>query len=103
MPAAARPCPLNLTPTPVTAALAGAFSAIALPAFQRWTGASGDFGADHVIGFLLLVALPAHAGVLGLVRAGTPGARRVDRPLLTRGLVWLGAAVAVSLLARAWS
>lgn len=94
---------MNLSPTPFTAAAAGAFSAIALPAFLRWTGAGGGFGADQVIGFLLLVALPAHTGVLGLKRAeGEPG-RRVDRPLLLRVALWLGAAISVSLLARPWA
>ncbi len=93
---------MNLSPTPFTAALAGAFSAVALPAFQRWTGGGGDFGADQVIGFLLLVALPAHAGVLGLTRPEGQPVRSLDKPLLTRVGVWLGAAVVVSLLGRLW-
>ncbi len=93
---------MNLAPTPVTAALAGAFSALALPAASRWLAASGsDAGTGFVLAFLLLVALPAHAGVLGLRRPeGTP-ARAVDKPLLVRVGCWLGAALVVSLLSLA--
>jgi len=87
---------VNLTPTPPSAAIAGAFSAWALPAFSKWLGGDADTSINYVIGFLLLVALPAHAGVLGLRRHEGPPAQGVDKPLLIRIGSWLAAASAVS-------
>lgn len=87
---------VNLTPTPLSAAIAGAFSAWALPAFSKWLGGDADTSFNYVIGFLLLVALPAHAGVLGLRRQEGPPAQGVDKPLLIRVGAWLAAAAAVS-------
>jgi len=87
---------VNLTPTPLSAAIAGAFSAWALPAFSKWLGSDADTSFNYVIGFLLLVALPAHAGVLGLRRQKGPPAQGVDKPLLIRVGAWLAAAAAVS-------
>lgn len=93
--------PLKLAPTPLTAALAGAFSAVALPLFGRWQAADTDGGTAFVVAFLLLVALPAHVGVLGLRRAEGQPARAVDKPLLLRVAVWLAVALGVSLLSLA--
>jgi len=45
---------------------------------------------------LLLVALPAHAGVLGLRRQPGPAVQGLDKPLLIRVGAWLAAAAAVS-------
>lgn len=95
------PVPLNLGPNPVSAALAGAFSAVALPLFSRWQAADNGGGMAFVFGFLLLVALPAHVGVLGLRRAEGQAPRAVDKPLLLRVLAWLGAALGVSLVSLA--
>lgn len=89
---------MNLNPTPFTAAVAGAFSAVALPAASRWLGTDADVNVGFVLAFLVLVALPAHAGVLGLRRPQSADARAVDRPLLLRVGAWLAAAVGVSLL-----
>jgi hypothetical protein len=45
---------------------------------------------------LLLVALPAHAAVLGLRRQPGPAVQGLDKPLLIRVGTWLAAAAAVS-------
>lgn len=87
---------MNLTPTPVTAALAGGFSAWAFPAVGAWLGSGAAVSAYEVLAFLLLVALPAHAGVLGLRRPARPGGGGVDKPLLVRVGAWLAAAAVVS-------
>lgn len=87
---------MNLAATPLSAAIAGAFSACALPAFSKWFGGDANTSFNYVIGFLLLVALPAHAGVLGLRREEGPPAQGVDKPLLIRVGAWLAAAAAVS-------
>jgi hypothetical protein len=87
---------MNLAATPLSAAIAGAFSAWALPAFSKWLGGDADTSFNDVIGFLLLVALPAHAGVLGLRRQEGPQAQSVDKQLLIRAGAWLAAAAAVS-------
>ena len=66
---AARGRAVSLTPTPVTAALAGAFSGLTWPLL--WPSFSGSAAADTVglvVATVLLVALPAHACVLGFQR-----------------------------------
>lgn len=95
---------MNLYPTPFTAALAGAFSAVALPAANRWLAGDSDTSTNFVLAFLLLVALPAHAGVLGLRRPDGAHSRSIDKPLLVRIGAWLGSACLVSAasLALAW-
>jgi hypothetical protein len=71
------PHAVNLAPTPLSAAVAGAFSAWALPTVSQWLGSDADTSFNYVIAFLLLVALPAHAGVLGLRRQPGPAVGRV--------------------------
>lgn len=88
--------PLNLRPTPLTAALAGAFSAAALPAASRWLGGGAGFSGDFVLAFLVLVALPAHVGVLGLHRPAGEASRGTDKPMLIRAGAWIGSALLVS-------
>lgn len=81
---------MKLTPTVPTAAMAGAFSAaswpLLWPLFQD-PGASSGVGL--VAGMLLLVALPAHAFVVGFDRTAIPAGHAVDRPLLQRIGAWL--------------
>lgn len=89
---------MSFTPTPITAALAGAFSALALPALSPWLGQGADGSVGYIVAFLLLVALPAHAGVLGLRRPAAAPSRSIDKPLLLRIAAWLGAALAVALV-----
>lgn len=81
------------TATPLTAALAGAFSACAWPVL--WpifsdTSSSGSLWA--VLGTLGLIALPAHAFVVGFQRSRETGPRGVDTALLRRIGAWLLAA-----------
>jgi hypothetical protein len=88
---------LDLSPTPFTAALAGLFSALALPAATRWLGEGSGDGMLFVVVFLIVVVLPAHAFVLGLRPTQGAPSRSVDRPLVVRTLAWVGAAVAGTL------
>lgn len=83
------------TPTPWTAAAAGLVAAIAWPpVWSRFGGAEGDTTA-LVLATLLLIALPAHAGVVGL-RPSAPAGGGLDKPLLRRVAVWLAAALLAS-------
>jgi len=50
----------------------------------------------------VLVALPAHAFVLGFQRSETPGARSLDVALLTRIGTWLAGGVVTALLVAAF-
>jgi hypothetical protein len=84
---------VRLVPTPVTAVLAGIFSGIAWPlAWRHFSGtdASATFGL--MLATILLVALPAHAGVLGFARTPAAAGARVDTALLVR----IGARVAAA-------
>lgn len=84
---------MKLAPTVPTAAMAGAFSAVSwtlLWPLLRDPGASS--GVSLVAGMLLLIALPAHAFVVGFDRSAAAAGRAVDRPLLRRIGAWLLAA-----------
>ena len=82
---------MKITPTPLTAALAGLFSALTWPLLWKHFGQAGTSGSVELIaGTLLLVALPAHALVLGFGHRPTPGA--LDTALLKRICAWLAAA-----------
>ncbi|SDO65808.1 hypothetical protein SAMN05216303_10226 [Rhodoferax sp. OV413] len=86
---------MNITPTPLSAALAGLFSALLLPVLWSHFGGSGS--ADSiglVVGFLLVVALPAHAFVLGFGRSQVTNPRTLDTALLKRIAAWLVAVAA---------
>ena len=86
---------INLTATPVTAALAGIFTGIVMPIL--WARFSND-STSLVVAFLLVVALPAHAFVVGFNRAQAADARTVDTALLKRAGAWLlAAAVAIAI------
>lgn len=81
---------MKLAPSVPTAAMAGACSAVPWtllwPLF-RDPGASG--GVTLVAAMLLLIALPAHAFVVGFDRSAAAAGRAVDRPLLWRIGAWL--------------
>ena len=82
---------MNLTPSPVTAALAGVFSALAWPLLWARFGAGDSPGTiELVLITLLVIALPAHAFVVGF----GPGqsARTLDTALIKRIGAWLLAA-----------
>jgi hypothetical protein len=75
---------VNFNPTPVTAALAGVFS--------KYGQVESSGSVELIAGTLLLVALPAHAFVMGLAYRQAPGAKGLDTALLKRVGAWLGAA-----------
>jgi glycopeptide antibiotics resistance protein len=81
---------MKITPTPITAALAGAFGGIVMP--MLWSRLSAD-SMILVLAFLLVVALPAHAFVVGFGRNQTADPRTVDTALLKRVGAWLAVAV----------
>jgi hypothetical protein len=84
-------------PTPWTAALAGLIAALAWPwVWTRYGGVGTDGSTELVMGTLLVVAVPAHALVVGWGRAAAAPAGGVDRALLQRMGAWLAAAAAVT-------
>ena len=96
---------MKFTPTPVTAALAGVFSAIVWPLlWARFGSSPADSTVAIVVITLLVIALPAHAFVVGFGRSQAAGARTVDTALLKRIGAWLlaaGVTVAVAAAIRA--
>lgn len=90
--------PVKLSPTPLTAALAGALAGIVMP--MLWNRLAGD-SMMLVLAFLLVVALPAHALVVGFGRNQTADARTLDTALLKRVGAWLLTAVASTVIAQA--
>ena len=88
---------MNIVPTPVTAALAGVFSAIFWPILWNKFGGAGAAGSiELIVGTLLIIALPAHAFVVGFGRSLS--ARAVDKPMIERAGMWLLAAIVTALL-----
>jgi hypothetical protein len=84
---------MKITPTPVTAALAGAFSAITWPILWMRYGQSDTSGSmELIVATLLVVALPAHALVMGFGYRPEAHSRKLDTVLLKRVGAWLGAA-----------
>src|SRR5690349_772245 len=82
---ATHPRPSMIRPTPVTAALAGVFSALAWPVlWTRYGATAASGGIEMILGTLLLVALPAHAFVVGFARSQPVDARKVDPALVRR-------------------
>ncbi|NTW48930.1 MAG: hypothetical protein HGB19_04205 [Chlorobiales bacterium] len=90
---------MNITPTPVTAALAGVFSAIVWPFLWSWFGgASTDGGIGLIVGTLLVIALPAHAFVMGFGGNQGSAAGTLDTALLKRVGAWLAGAAVTSVV-----
>jgi hypothetical protein len=88
---------VNIAPSPVSAALAGIFSAIVWPLLWTRFGGSASGGTLEVVLItLLVIALPAHAFVVGLGRTEAAAARTLDTALLKRIAVWLFAAAATA-------
>ena len=89
---------MKLEPTPISAALAGAFSGILMPIL--WS----RFGTESlslVLAFLLVVALPAHAFVVGFSRNEAANAKTLDTALLKRVGAWLVVAGITTVIAQA--
>jgi hypothetical protein len=55
---------------------------------------------ELIVAFLLVVALPAHAFVMGFSRSPMPTARTLDTALLKRIGAWLAAAAATVVIAQ---
>jgi hypothetical protein len=90
---------VRITPTPLTAGLAGLFAGIVAPmAWSRFGGSGADASLGLVLATLLVVALPAHAFVVGFGRTGRTPAGGLDTGLLVRVGVWLAVAVGATLL-----
>jgi hypothetical protein len=90
---------VKITPTPWTAAAAGAVAAIAWPfLWSRFGGAGSAGSVELVVSTLLVIALPAHAFVVGFGRSTSAAPGSVDRALLKRVGAWLGTAVVVTLV-----
>ena len=90
---------MTITPTPVTAALAGLFSGTAWPLL--WPLIGGPGGSDTInliVATMLLVAVPAHAFVVGFGTRALGGDGGVDKALLLRTAVWLSAAAGAALV-----
>ena len=90
---------MSINPTPVTAALAGIFSGLTWPLawpFVRASDASATLWL--VLATIVLVALPAHAFVLGFQRREAAAERPLDVALLTRIASWLAGGVLTALV-----
>lgn len=84
---------MNITPSPFTAALAGVFSAITWPLlWSRFGNAQSGGTIEVVVITLLVIALPAHAFVVGFRPARAAGPATLDTALLKRIGAWLAAA-----------
>ncbi len=84
---------MKIVPTPLTAALAGVFSALVWPVLWARYGGPGAAGSvELVVSTLLVVALPAHALVVGFAPSQRSDARTLDTALLKRIGAWLAAA-----------
>ena len=83
---------MALTPTPITAAIAGLFAGIVMPLI--WPKL-GDETMYWVFAFLLVIALPMHALVVGFKPARDAAGRGgIDAAVLKRVAIWLVAGIA---------
>ncbi|HUX89703.1 MAG TPA: hypothetical protein VMV48_03335 [Gallionellaceae bacterium] len=84
---------MKFSATPVTAALAGVFSAATWPMlWPLFEDTSSTSSILLMLGTIAFIALPAHVFVVGLKRRQPPGAQTLDTALLKRIGVWLLAA-----------
>lgn len=90
---------VNIRPSLLTAALAGVLAALAWPyLWSRFGGASSSGTAELVVGTLLVIALPAHALVVGFGPSAQADGKGLDVALLKRVGAWLAAAAGVTVL-----
>jgi hypothetical protein len=83
---------VKLTPTPLTAAIAGIFAGVAMPLI--WPKL-GDETMYWVFAFLLVIALPTHVLVVGINPARNgEGRGGIDAATLKRVAIWLAAGIA---------
>lgn len=91
--------PVNIRPTLLTAAMAGIVAAVAWPfVWAKFGGPAAAGGFELIVATLLVIALPAHAFVVGFVRTQESSAHTVDTALLKRIGAWLAAAAATTAL-----
>jgi hypothetical protein len=91
---------MSLAPTPVTAALAGIFSGLTWPwLWPLFHGQTTSSTLGLVFATVVLIALPAHAFVLGFNRASAGGG--VDAALLKRVGAWVAAAAIAAVVVAA--
>ena len=91
---------MKITPSPLTAALAGLVAGLLMPfLWARFASPESGDSVSLVVSFLLVVALPAHALVVGFAATRSPGAgASIDAALLKRVGAWLlAAAVGIAL------
>ena len=88
---------MTLVATPITAALAGLFAGVLMPLLWPHLG---DDTLTWIATFLLVIALPAHVGVVGLGQPEVAESGALDTALLTRVGIWLLAAVMAALVVR---
>ncbi len=88
---------MSITPTPITAAIAGLFAGIVMPLV--WPRL-GDETLNWVFAFLLVVALPMHVLVVGFNQPRDAGQGGLNRALVKRVAIWLASAVAALALMR---
>ena len=90
---------MSLEPTPVTAALAGIFSGLTWPLiWPFFQGAAAVSSLWLMLGTVVLVALPAHAFVLGFKRRQVVSGEVLESALLVRVGVWLACAASAAVL-----
>ena len=83
---------MPITPTPITAAIAGLFAGIVMPLI--WPKL-GDETMYWVFAFLLVIALPMHVLVVGTKPMQTAEGRAgIDAAVLKRVVIWLVAGIA---------
>lgn len=66
--------------------------------WAKWGGPAAEGGFELIVATLLVIALPAHAFVVGFARSAQDPARSLDTALLRRIGAWLAAAAGVTLL-----
>ncbi len=88
---------MKLTPTPITAVIAGLFAGIVMPLV--WPRL-GDETLNWVFAFLLVIALPMHVLVVGFNQPRDAGQGGLNRALIKRVAIWLASAVAALALMR---
>ena len=89
---------MKLTATPITAAVAGAVAGVVMPVI--WSRLATE-STSLIVAFLLVVAVPAHAFVVGFGPNQATNARTVDTALLKRVGAWLLSAVVASAIVQA--
>ncbi len=90
---------MNIRPTLLTAVLAGVIAALAWPfIWSKWGGTATEGSFELIIATLLVIALPAHAFVVGFTRAQALSERTVDTALLKRIGAWLASAAGITAL-----